>query len=112
MSWELLREVVEELDVSEYVDLYTEQFPRFAEAWDGLKWLLSRTPDLKNAATFVADGNTTSYRAYCFEADILAGTPEIWVIYTFTNIQVLILGIQARAIVANGDAGPAAPAEG
>lgn len=98
MAWELLREVVEELDVSEYVDLYTEKFPRFAEAWEGLKWLLSRTPELKNAAVYIASDGQPAYRAYCLAADLLAGTPDIWVTYTHSETQVLILGVQAIAV--------------
>jgi len=113
MSWELLREVVEALDVSEYVDLYTEQFPRFAEAWDGLKWLLSRTPELKNSAVYKGDDGDTAYRAYALASDPLAGTPEIWVVYTFSDTQVIVIGLQARPAPAeDADGEPIEPVVG
>lgn len=94
MSWQVLREVVEELDVSNYVDLFTEKFPRFEEAWEGLKWLLSRNPAPKGSARREAVSGG-EYRSYVSASDPLAKTPEIWVVYTYTDDQVIILGVNA-----------------
>ena len=91
MTWKALRSVVEELDVSETVDLLTEKHPRFSEAWDGIKWLLARTPDLKGAVS--RQDATLNYRAFVFAGDPLADTPDIWVVYHFTDDEVIILGV-------------------
>ncbi len=94
MAWQALRQIVEALDVSEYVDLYTEKHPRFAEAWDALKWLLARNPEPKGS--WLKSGATRRYRAYVLASDQFAGTPELWVTYTYTDNEVVILAVQAN----------------
>jgi len=84
---------VEALDVSEYLDLYTEKHPRFEEAWNALKWLLARNPEPKGSVTKV--GTARPYRAYVLAGDVFAGTPDLWVTYTYTADEVLILAVQA-----------------
>lgn len=97
MAWERLRTIVEELDVSEQLDLYREKYPRFEEIWDGLTWLLARNPDLPGSATWVGDdGKASNYRAYALRGDELADTPDVWVVYAYTETEVIILGVQAR----------------
>lgn len=95
MTWQSLRGIVEELDVSEYVDLHSENHPRFSEAWEALKWLLSRNPEPKGSAVRVQNGR--AYRVYVLAGDALAGTPEIWVVYTYNAAEVVILGVHAQA---------------
>lgn len=95
MAWERLRTIVEGLDVTVIVELCQERHPRFNEAWDGLKWLLARTPDLKEAMIWDGDGNGP-YRAYVAAGDALAGTPDIWVVYTFSDTEVVLIGVQAH----------------
>lgn len=102
MAWQTLRGIAEELDVAEHVDLYTEKFPRFAEAWEALKWLLSRNPEPKGSALKITpDG--LRYRAYVLAGDPLAGTPNIWVLYKHDEMSVAILGIQAWEIAEEVD---------
>lgn len=97
MTWQVLRAIVEELDVSEHIDLLTENFPRFDEAWEALKWVLSRNPEPKGSAVKVGtDGRR--YRAFVLAGDPMAGTPNIWVVYTHDDQRVLILGVQASAL--------------
>ena len=102
MAWQSLRGVVEEHDVSERIDLLSEQFPRFAEAWDALKWVLSRNPEPKGSAGKLS-ANDRRYRAYVLAGDPLAGTPNIWVIYTFDDNQIVILGVEATPLVLDED---------
>jgi hypothetical protein len=45
MLWVFARDVVEEHDVSIAVDAYRQQFSRFEDAYEGLKWLLARRGD-------------------------------------------------------------------
>jgi hypothetical protein len=108
VAWQSLRTIVECLDVSEYVDLYTEQFPRFGEAWEGLKWLLSRTPALAGSLRRTGE---VEYRLYVLAGDRLAGTPDIWVTYTFTDDQVSILALFAKAQAVGLDEAGDVPSE-
>jgi len=93
VTWQVLRTVVEELDVAEQVDLLGEQHARFSHAWDGIKWILARTPDLTGA--FRKLGSTRNYRLIVFAGDPLADTPNICVTYHFTENDVFILGVMA-----------------
>jgi hypothetical protein len=98
LAWQTLRGIVEELDVSEYVDLFSEKFPRFDEAWEALKWLLSRNPEPKGSALKIMPDGASRYRAYVLAGDPLAGTPDIWVVYTSTDSEVNIMGVNAQEI--------------
>lgn len=94
MSWQTLREIVEALDVAEYVDLLSER-PRFEEAWEALKWVLARNPEPKGSALKLGPEGVL-YRSYVLASDSLANTPDIWVVYTYTATQVIIFGVQAK----------------
>lgn len=91
MTWKALRSVVEELDVEVTVDLLAAKHARFSEAWEGIKWLLARTPDLKGAVH--RKNAALNYRAFVFAGDPFAETPNIWVVYHFTDNEVFILGV-------------------
>jgi hypothetical protein len=91
VTWEVLRTVVEELDVADQVDLLSEKHARFSQAWDGIKWILARTPDLPGA--FRKLGATQNYRLISFAGSDLADTPDIWVVYRFTENEVTLLGV-------------------
>lgn len=107
MAWQTLRAIVEELDVAEYVDMFSEKFPRFSEAWEGLKWVLARTPALQGTARTVVNGR--EYRAYVLAGDLLANTPEIWVVFTFNDDSVTIVAVNAVERKVEADAPPSAP---
>lgn len=91
--WQQLRTVVEERKVEEAVNRFSEKFPRFDEAWEGLKWLLAR--EGQNLGLWRTEGDT-HYRVYVQAGDELAGTPEIWVVYVCTDNEIIILDIEAR----------------
>lgn len=97
MAWTVLRTIVEELDVSATVDLLSEQHARFSETWDGIKWLLARTPTPKGAVRRL----NAPYWIYVFGGDPIAGTPSVAVIWTFDDAEVTILGVM---LVADSDA--------
>ena len=91
MSWTRLRSVAEEMDVTTSVDLHCETYPRFADFWEGIKWLLSRTPDLEYA--FRRSDSKAGFRLYVFAGDVVADTPNVAVTYHFTDDEVTILGV-------------------
>lgn len=102
MTWQTLRGIVEELDVSEYVDLHSETFPRFSEAWEGLKWLLARNPELKGSALRRTEAGQL-FRAYVLAGDPLGGTPDIWVVYTYNESEVVVVSVAAKLAVVESD---------
>ena len=79
------------MDVAASVDLHSETYSRFAEFWDGIKWLLSRTPDLEYS--YRRSDAKTGFRLHVFAGDVLADTPNVAVTYHFTDDEVTILGI-------------------
>lgn len=89
LTWQTLREVVEEIDVSDYVDSSKESHPRLDEAWESLKWLLARNPEPKGSALKVTARNR--YRAFVLAGDFLARTPDIGVVYIVSDTQINIL---------------------
>lgn len=93
MSWQNFLELVESRAAEEAVNSFCDQFDRFEEAWEGLKWLLARNPDV--GLHRVVDGDT--YRLYVARGDAMAGTPEIWVLFEATAEQVIIHRVIAIA---------------
>lgn len=91
-----MRTIVEESAAQEAADSFVEQFSRFDEAWEGLKWLLARNPDIGIKQTD-ANNQPTGYRLYAQAHDELAGTPEIWVVYSVSDNEVIIYEINAQA---------------
>jgi len=107
VTWKTLRTVVHELDVSALVDNLKELYPRFEEVWDGIEWILARTPDLKGSARREGLDNI---RTYVFAGDELAATPDVWVVYKFDDNEVTILGVtvpdgEEPEVVQDGAAG-------
>lgn len=92
MAWQVLRTIVEELDVENLVEILGERYPRFDEAWVGLKWLLSRNPTPQGSARRSNDQGR-EYRTYVSAGDEVAKVPDIWVVYTFTADEVVVLGV-------------------
>ena len=83
----ILREIVEEHGVLE--TLYAERsiYPRLEEAFDALKWRLSRTPEFG----YLVD---EKYWVYRQEGNLDLKIPALLVLYTFDNVQVIILFLQ------------------
>ena len=75
------------------IERATAAFERFEEAFTGLEWLLARSPErgLRGRIT----GETV--RIYVQGRDRTAGTPEIWVVYTYSDDEVVIKAMQVRA---------------
>lgn len=95
MAWQTLRTVVEEHTAAAAVDGFASSLPRFSEAYEALKWLLSRNPTPAGSVSKIVDG--LEWRAYVQAGDDLANTPQIWVTYTYSLIEVNIRGLHAIA---------------
>lgn len=60
---------------------------------DALKWLLCRNPKPNGSLGRVESG--IEWRAYVQSGDPLAGTPDIWITYTYTDEEILVRGVHA-----------------
>ena len=86
-GWGPLRSVVEEHIAQISIDALTGQFERFEDAWEGLKWLLSRTPeDIGRHRTHEGVTYWLCHR----KGDKHSGIPSLGVIYTFDDETVVI----------------------
>lgn len=72
--------------VDQKIDDATTHNLRIGDAFEGLKWLLARSPGLGVGRTDIETGE----RIYVVGADELAETPEIWVLYTDTENEIHI----------------------
>lgn len=90
MGWIRLRTVRLEDRVAKVVDIATQQYPRFNDAFEGLEWLLARSPD--RGAHSIKDG--VKWHVYQQNSDPLAKTPIIQVLYQFNDQEVQIYGIE------------------
>lgn len=82
-TWDALRTVVEDSAASEAADSFSAEFPRFSEAYEAMKWLLCRTPE-------IGISNGEGQHLFIQAADRLAGTPVIAAVYSFTADEVVI----------------------
>ncbi|MDH4248012.1 MAG: hypothetical protein OEW39_09350 [Deltaproteobacteria bacterium] len=78
-GWNRFLTIIEDLSVSESVDKLSRR-GRFSDAWDGLKWMLSR--EGTTLGYFFADGDMV-FRHYKQAGDKLAGTPAIAIVYSY-----------------------------
>lgn len=65
------------------------QFRRFEDAWEGVEWLLARSPD-RGAMYLGADKETRHYVQSSGATDV----PFIWVVYTFDDDEVVVLDLK------------------
>ena len=90
----LFRQVVEERRAGKKVDKLRSSFHRFDDAWEALKWLLSRNCERLDVMTRTASGE--DYHLYRQAGDPIAGTPDIVVLFTYDENQVNLIDINAE----------------
>jgi hypothetical protein len=81
--WTKYRTVIEDPAAQEAADAFHASENRIGEAWEALKWLICRTPE-------IGLSNSEGHYLYIQDGDELAGTPIIAVVYTFTTDEVII----------------------
>lgn len=96
--WNLYRTVIEDPAAQEAADSFSNEHPRIGEAWEGLKWLLCRTPE-------IGIPNGQGQHLYIQAGDELAGTPIIAVVYTFTAEEVIFHDAKTFAPSTEDEAG-------
>jgi hypothetical protein len=89
-QWGGLRTVVPENSVTDLIDAECANYPRLEEAWEGLKWLLSRSAD----RTGLSSRGDDTLRLYVQSDDPLADVPALWVLYRVTDDEVQIIAVK------------------
>lgn len=95
--WSKYRTVVEDAAAGEAADSFSDIHPRLPEAWEALKWLLCRTPE-------IGFSNGEGEYLYIQAGDELAGTPVIAAVYSFTVDEVIIHDVKTFGPAAEDDA--------
>lgn len=91
MIWRRYRTVVESAAATASVDKFSDEFDRFDQAWEGVKWRLSHKPEIGKRGEY----SGLQFCLYNFAGDTIAGTPEIWVVYSYDDDEVLIERVHA-----------------
>lgn len=79
----MYRDVFEQDDVSRTIDASIQKYSRLGDAWEGLKWLLARKPDVGMP---IGDG------LYLHKQGAWPNTPNITVLYSYNDERVTIKG--------------------
>ena len=83
------RTVIESNQVAEVVDAHSAMYPRLADAFEGLKWFLARTPE----AGYLLDDLHWLYKQ---KGNASVNIPSLVVIYTFDPFNVELMHILIR----------------
>lgn len=88
--WQPYRTVVLEARAQHFIDTHATPSARFAEHWDGIVWLLCRTPEIGRARD---RHKPTGFIIHVSAGSDLAGTRDVWVLYSFTDDEVIVHGV-------------------
>lgn len=92
MPWLRLRTIICENDAVAEIEPARARFRRFDEAWDGALWLLARNPRPQGSfATTYGGKEFILWGALSGGIDL----PNLWLVYTFDENEVVIYGINA-----------------
>jgi hypothetical protein len=78
-----MRTVVEEPAVSRLLDASSQQYPRLADAFEGLKWYLAHRPE-------AGYQHPKARGAYLYKQAASYGVPSITALYTYDDARVVI----------------------
>ena len=84
-----IRTVIENVSVSEVIDAELEIYPRLGEAFEALKWWLSRVPE---SGEITDDVNWL----YMQDGNVKKNIPALVVVYTFNAWEVVLKHILVR----------------
>jgi hypothetical protein len=88
--WQPYRTVVLDGRAQDFIDRHATPGARFAEHWDGIVWLLCRTPEIGTARD---RHDPTRFVIHVSAGSGLAGTKDVWVLYSFTDDEVIVHGV-------------------
>lgn len=96
MPWISARTIIEEPAVSKEVDKLCKEYSRFEDMYEAIKWLLARRCHKVERLTKEIGG--VEYCLYRVAGDVVAGTPDVVLVYVYDDDEVNLLGIRAEKI--------------
>ena len=100
-KWFFARTIVQDDSVSAEIDRLTRSLNRFEDAYMALEWLLSRACDEVGALSREVGGQR--YFLYRQAGDTVATTPDIVVVYTYDDDEVVLIGLKAEQVETEED---------
>ena len=95
MPWHpLMRTVRLEGAASDFIDSCVSANPRFEDHWQGLEWILARTPDKPGLARVASD--PMRYRLLVSKGISQIGLRDIFVLYSFNEDEVTVHDVGLR----------------
>ena len=91
-QWSKLKTIVEEPEAEASIDRLSQEYPRFSDQWEGLKWLLARKPEEISRIRKV--DNHVFHLAHR-TGDKLFRTLEIAVVYKIEDSEVIVFDVNA-----------------
>jgi hypothetical protein len=85
----MLRQIIEDDNVSESIDRGCRVTQRLRDAWEGLKWLLARTPEVGKTL-----GLGDEIRIHKQSGSIIPMLPDITVLYEYDDQTVEIRDVK------------------
>jgi len=85
----MLRQIIEDDHVSDTIDIGCRSSQRLREAWEGLKWLLARMPEIGKGLD-LGEG----IRIHKQSGSIIPMVPEITVLYEYNDNAVEIRAVK------------------
>jgi hypothetical protein len=89
--WQPYRTVVLDGRAQVFIDEHATPGARFAEHWDGIVWLLCRTPEIGRPRNRQVQ---TQFVIYVSAGSALAGTQDTWILYSYTDDEVIVHGVK------------------
>lgn len=89
-QWGGFRTIVPANSVTDQIDAECVNYPRLEEAWEALKWLLSRSADKIGLPSRIDE----TLRLYVQSDDPLSGVPALWILYRVTDDEVDIVSVR------------------
>lgn len=89
--WQPYRTIVLDERARQFIDHHAFPGARFAEHWEGLTWLLCRTPEIGRPRN---RHDPTRFVIHVSAGSNLADTREVWVLYSYTDEEITIHGVR------------------
>lgn len=89
--WPTYRSVALDSAAEAFVDLHAVPGARFEDHWNGIVWLISRTPDVG----LPRDRHNPQQHVLLVSAGSdLAGTREVWLLYSYDDDKVIVHAVR------------------
>ncbi len=88
--WVTLRTIAYEKNAQDVLDQFTDPHDRFHDQIMGIEWFLARTPSVGIPAQ---KDEPTDFLLYVSKGDSMAGTKDIWLLYSYDDGNVTVYGL-------------------